>query len=79
MDTKLEPIAANATHLCAWDLDEMVDRVWRALHKEVEQSIIRRTLHDILLDYEHVTIQTYVSIFACRQAVEALRKNHGIP
>ena len=57
-----------------WDLDEMVAKVRRSLHEEVDPLMVRQTLLDILADYEDARILTFVPILACRGAEERLKK-----
>jgi hypothetical protein len=69
---------AHHTGQSSWNLDEMVDQVSRTLHEEVDPLTIRLALANILVNYEDVPIKTFVPIFACREAEEALKKKHGI-
>jgi len=57
-----------------WDLDEMVDKVSRSLHEDVDPLMVRQVLIDVLADYEDARILTFVPILACRGAEEKLRK-----
>ena len=57
-----------------WDLDEMVAKVRRSLHEDVDPRMVRQTLLDILADYEDARILTFVPILACRGAEEKLKK-----
>ena len=74
METNLaqKQFVVDNTVQSSWDVDKMVDQVRRNLHEEVDPSTIRLTLVDILSKYEDVPIKTFVSIFACKEAVEAL-------
>jgi hypothetical protein len=64
----------NTTVQPIWDLDEMVDKVRRSLHEDVDPLMVRQTLVDILADYEDARILTFIPILACRGAEEKLRK-----
>jgi hypothetical protein len=57
-----------------WDLDEMVDKVRRSLHEDVDPLMVRQTLIDVLADYEDARILTFVPILACRGAEEKLKR-----
>ncbi len=57
-----------------WDLDDMVNKVRRALHEDVDPGMIRQTLIDILAGYEDARILTFIPILACRGAEEKLKK-----
>jgi hypothetical protein len=58
----------------SWDLDAMINQIRRALHAEVDPLTIRSTLVDILATFEDAPVKTFVPIFACRAAVEVLKK-----
>jgi hypothetical protein len=52
----------------------MVDQVWHSLHEEVDLLTICQTLVRILVKYIDVPVQTYIPIFAYREAVAELKK-----
>lgn len=57
-----------------WDLDEMVDKIRRSLHEDVDSLVILQTLIDVLADYKDARIPTFIPILACRGAEEKLKK-----
>jgi hypothetical protein len=67
-------LETNTTARAIWDLDEMVDKVRRSLHEDVDPRMVRQTLIDVLADYEDARILTFVPILACRGAEEKLKR-----
>jgi hypothetical protein len=56
-----------------WDLDTLVEQIWKDLNGAVARSAIQDVLVEVVTRYEKARIQTFVPIFIRRDAVQRLR------
>lgn len=64
---------ATASSYSGWDVEPVVEQVWKDLGGTVTRPAIRQELADVILSFERAPIQTFVPIFVRRRTVERLR------
>jgi hypothetical protein len=69
---------SNTSVQPTWNLEEMVDQVWRSLHEAVDPLMILQTLVEVLAEFEDARIQIFVPILACRRTQEVLKNKPAI-
>ena len=56
-----------------WDIETMIDQVWRQLQGSVSRAAIQAVILEIIPRYENARVTTYVPILVHREAVDTLR------
>ena len=56
-----------------YPIDIITELIWNDLNGAVTRSTIQEVLAEVVPNYEHVRIQTFVPIFVRRDAVKRLR------
>jgi len=68
----MEP-GATASSYPDWDMEPVVEQVWKDLGGTITRPAIRLELTDVILSFERAPVQTFVPIFLRRRTVERLR------
>jgi hypothetical protein len=55
-----------------WDIETMIDQVWRQLQGQVSRAAIQAVILEIMPRYENARVTTYVPVLVHREAVDTL-------
>ena len=66
--------AASTEDRSSWDIEPMVEQVWKDLGGTVPRSAIRQTVAELFAQYDDATVRLYVPILVRREATESLRE-----
>ena len=55
-----------------WDVDQMIEQIWRELSGKVSRETIQQVVSDVAPRYQDAQILTYVPIFIRRDAFSEL-------
>ena len=71
----LSSIDATSTEgRSSWDIEPVVEQVWKDLGGTVLRSAIRQTVAELFSQYDDATVRLYVPILVRREATELLRE-----
>ena len=56
-----------------WDIETMIDQVWRQLQGQVSRAAIQAVILEIVPRYENARVTTYIPVLIHREAVDTLR------